>query len=109
MAALLRRAAGRRGVVASGQWSVASGQQEVPGFWFLVSGSLSWRWASPAGGSATRNQLTRNQELSLATGHYPGGVMATGEALERPRAYLDVKVGELLARLAKDYPQQEAL
>src|SRR5438045_9223406 len=35
--------------------------------------------------------------------------MATGEALERPRAYLDVKVGELLARLAKDYPQQEAL
>jgi fatty-acyl-CoA synthase len=35
--------------------------------------------------------------------------MATGEALEKPRAYLDVKVGELLARLAQDYPQQEAL
>jgi fatty-acyl-CoA synthase len=29
--------------------------------------------------------------------------------LERSRAYLDVKVGELLALLAKDYPQQEAL
>ncbi|MEN3335513.1 MAG: fatty-acyl-CoA synthase [Blastocatellia bacterium] len=35
--------------------------------------------------------------------------MPTGEALQRPRAYLDVKVGELLALLAKDYPQQEAL
>ena len=35
--------------------------------------------------------------------------MPTGEALDRPRAYLDVRVGELLARLAKDYPQQEAL
>src|ERR671926_184232 len=35
--------------------------------------------------------------------------MSTGEAFEKPRAYLDVKVGELLARLAKDYPQQEAL
>lgn len=35
--------------------------------------------------------------------------MSTGEALERPRAYFDVKLGELLARLAKDYPQQEAL
>ena len=35
--------------------------------------------------------------------------MSTSEALERPRAYLDVRVGELLARLAKDYPQQEAL
>jgi fatty-acyl-CoA synthase len=35
--------------------------------------------------------------------------MPTGEALERPRAYLDVKVGELLALLAKDYPRQEAL
>ena len=35
--------------------------------------------------------------------------MSIGEALERPRAYLDVQVGELLARLAKDYPQQEAL
>jgi fatty-acyl-CoA synthase len=35
--------------------------------------------------------------------------MSTGEALERPRAYVDVRLGELLARLAKDYPQQEAL
>jgi fatty-acyl-CoA synthase len=35
--------------------------------------------------------------------------MSTGEALDRPRAYLDVKVGELLALLARDYPQQEAL
>src|SRR6266496_392335 len=35
--------------------------------------------------------------------------MSTGEAVERPRAYLDVKLGELLALLARDYPQQEAL
>jgi len=35
--------------------------------------------------------------------------MSTGGALERPGAYLDVKVGELLALLAKDYPRQEAL
>jgi len=31
------------------------------------------------------------------------------EALERPRAYRDLKVGELLTRLANDYPQNEAL
>jgi fatty-acyl-CoA synthase len=35
--------------------------------------------------------------------------MLTGEAYEKPRAYLDVKVGELLALLARDYPQQDAL
>jgi fatty-acyl-CoA synthase len=35
--------------------------------------------------------------------------MATGEALEIFPAYRDVKVGELLARLARDYPQNEAL
>src|ERR1044071_223805 len=35
--------------------------------------------------------------------------MATVEAFERPRAYRDVKMGELLALLAKDYPQKEAL
>ncbi|HKS39582.1 MAG TPA: AMP-binding protein [Blastocatellia bacterium] len=35
--------------------------------------------------------------------------MATVEAFERPRAYRDVKLGELLALLAKDYPQKEAL
>jgi fatty-acyl-CoA synthase len=35
--------------------------------------------------------------------------MPTGEALERPCAYLNVQVGELLALLAKDYPQHEAL
>ncbi|MFY9556033.1 MAG: AMP-binding protein [Blastocatellia bacterium] len=35
--------------------------------------------------------------------------MATGEAFERPRAYRDVGVGELLALLARDYPQNEAL
>src|SRR5215208_1777530 len=38
-----------------------------------------------------------------------GGCMATVEAFERPRAYRDVKMGELLALLAKDYPQKEAL
>src|ERR1044072_1788908 len=35
--------------------------------------------------------------------------MATVEGFERPRAYRDVKMGELLALLAKDYPQKEAL
>jgi fatty-acyl-CoA synthase len=35
--------------------------------------------------------------------------MSTGEALDRPRAYRDVGVGELLAVLARDYPQNEAL
>jgi fatty-acyl-CoA synthase len=35
--------------------------------------------------------------------------MSTGEAVERPRAYRDVKVGELLTLLAKDYPRKEAL
>ncbi len=35
--------------------------------------------------------------------------MPTGEAAERPRAYRDVKVGELLTWLARDYPQKEAL
>jgi len=29
--------------------------------------------------------------------------------MERPRAYRDVKMGELLSRLAQDYPQHEAL
>jgi fatty-acyl-CoA synthase len=33
----------------------------------------------------------------------------SGEALERPSAYSDVSVGELLARLARDYPEREAL
>src|SRR5690242_7921890 len=35
--------------------------------------------------------------------------MSTSEALERPCAYKDVSVGELLALLARDYPQREAL
>lgn len=35
--------------------------------------------------------------------------MSTSEALERPRAYQDVCVGELLKLLARDYPQNEAL
>ena len=35
--------------------------------------------------------------------------MSTGEAAERPRAYRDAKVGELLTLLARDYPQKEAL
>ncbi|HXG64309.1 MAG TPA: AMP-binding protein [Blastocatellia bacterium] len=35
--------------------------------------------------------------------------MATMESVQRPRAYRDVKVGELLALLARDYPQHEAL
>jgi fatty-acyl-CoA synthase len=35
--------------------------------------------------------------------------MSIGEAIDRPRAYRDVGVGELLAFLAKDYPQNEAL
>ena len=35
--------------------------------------------------------------------------MTGGEALERPRAYRDVRVGELLSLLAKDYPHKEAL
>lgn len=35
--------------------------------------------------------------------------MATGKAIESSRAYRDVKVGELLMRLAKDYPRNEAL
>src|SRR5712692_3592309 len=38
-----------------------------------------------------------------------GNDMAAGEAHERPRAYRDVCVGELLALLASDYPQNEAL
>jgi len=33
----------------------------------------------------------------------------SAEALERPSAYSDVSVGELLARLARDYPEREAL
>ncbi|MFP5261076.1 MAG: AMP-binding protein [Blastocatellia bacterium] len=35
--------------------------------------------------------------------------MATAEAPESSRAYRDVTVGELLARLARDYPENEAL
>jgi fatty-acyl-CoA synthase len=35
--------------------------------------------------------------------------MASVEVHERPRAYRDVGVGELLALLARDYPQNEAL
>jgi fatty-acyl-CoA synthase len=35
--------------------------------------------------------------------------MSTGEALDSLRAYQDVSVGELLALLARDYPQNEAL
>lgn len=35
--------------------------------------------------------------------------MPNGEAFERPRAYRDVKIGELLALLARDYPRKEAL
>ena len=35
--------------------------------------------------------------------------MAEMKTDERPRAYRDVKVGELLALLARDYPQNEAL
>lgn len=35
--------------------------------------------------------------------------MSTSEAFERPRAYHDVRVGELLALLARDYPRNEAL
>jgi fatty-acyl-CoA synthase len=35
--------------------------------------------------------------------------MSTGEAIERPAGYRDVGVGELLAILARDYPQNEAL
>lgn len=35
--------------------------------------------------------------------------MSTGEAVDRPTAYRDVGVGELLAALARDYPQNEAL
>src|SRR5882724_9377141 len=35
--------------------------------------------------------------------------MATGEACDRPRAYRDVGVGELLTVLSRDYPQNEAL
>ena len=35
--------------------------------------------------------------------------MATGEAFDRHRSYQDVGVGELLALLARDYPQNEAL
>jgi fatty-acyl-CoA synthase len=35
--------------------------------------------------------------------------MSTGEAIDRLRAYQDVSVGELLALLARDYPQNEAL
>lgn len=35
--------------------------------------------------------------------------MSTRDMPARPRAYLDVKLGELLALLARDYPQHEAL
>lgn len=35
--------------------------------------------------------------------------MSTSEAVERPRGYQDVRVGELLALLARDYPAHEAL
>lgn len=35
--------------------------------------------------------------------------MARTESVERPRAYRDVRVGELLTLLAADYPQNEAL
>src|SRR5437762_7616000 len=35
--------------------------------------------------------------------------MSTSEAVERPRGYQDVRVGELLALLARDFPQNEAL
>lgn len=35
--------------------------------------------------------------------------MSTKEAVERPDAYRDVKMGELLTLLARDYPQKEAL
>jgi fatty-acyl-CoA synthase len=35
--------------------------------------------------------------------------MSTIKAPEKPRAYRDVKLGELLSLLAKDYPQKEAL
>src|SRR6266404_6435691 len=35
--------------------------------------------------------------------------MSTSEAAERPRSYQDVRVGELLALLARDYPGHEAL
>jgi fatty-acyl-CoA synthase len=35
--------------------------------------------------------------------------MVSAELHERPRAYRDVGVGELLARLARDYPQNDAL
>jgi fatty-acyl-CoA synthase len=35
--------------------------------------------------------------------------MSTSDAFERPRAYRNVCVGELLALLARDYPQNEAL
>jgi fatty-acyl-CoA synthase len=35
--------------------------------------------------------------------------MAVVESFERPRAYRDVRVGELLALLARDYPRNDAL
>jgi fatty-acyl-CoA synthase len=35
--------------------------------------------------------------------------MAVVEAFERPRAYRDVRVGELLSLLARDYPKNDAL
>lgn len=35
--------------------------------------------------------------------------MSTSEAVERPRGYNDVRVGELLSLLARDYPGHEAL
>ncbi len=35
--------------------------------------------------------------------------MSTGEAIEEPRTYRDVGVGELLTVLSRDYPQNEAL
>ena len=35
--------------------------------------------------------------------------MSGSEAVERPRGYKDVRVGELLSLLARDYPGHEAL
>src|SRR6266849_9966948 len=40
---------------------------------------------------------------------FGGSEMSTGEVCDRPRAYRDVGVGELLTVLARDYPQNEAL
>src|SRR5262245_11529510 len=35
--------------------------------------------------------------------------MSTGEAFRKPRAYRDISVGELLATLARDFPERPAL